>query len=471
MDNRKYNIFFHLHTVSGIVICVGLFIIFFAGAFTLFVHPIEHWEANPGQQIHAEAAVSGSKLDLNKVTAAIKKEGYDLYGRNLYLSPIDENEWSVYLSETADSTASGEAKKNQQLKLDGDTYKISKRDGDFSLGSLLYDLHFYYQLGNFGYYLSGIVALFFLFALVTGVLIHWEKIISNFYVFRPKEKLKTVWTDAHTALGTIGLPFQFMYALTGAMFGLGILVSLSGSILYGGDRDKFYSELHGEHHDSLGVRVDVSSVDLNVFLDSARNHWEGFEPKFLSMLKCESSTMQFRAYGFINPKIKFLNGGEVAFDVFTGKVTHEHNPYAIPYSESVWPVVWKLHYADYGEIGTLEDYLLKAVYFLMAIATCFVIISGVLIWLEARNKKSTPEKEKRYNKRVGYIYLAICLAMFPVTAFSFLVSKLLPESISEHREILLNAVFSEDGFSCLSGYFSERAITLLLNIRFYRAVF
>jgi hypothetical protein len=46
-------------------------------------------------------------------------------------------------------------------------------------------------------------------------MLHWDKIKSNFFVFRPGNKWKTVWTDMHTALGVIGFPYQFMYALTG----------------------------------------------------------------------------------------------------------------------------------------------------------------------------------------------------------------------------------------------------------------
>lgn len=95
-----------------------------------------------------------------------------------------------------------------------------------------------------GYYLSGFVALFFLFAIVTGVLLHWNKIVSNFYIFRPKEKLKTLWTDAHTALGMIGLPFQFVYAVTGAFFMIKLLIVAPAVMaLYNGDQDKLYKEL------------------------------------------------------------------------------------------------------------------------------------------------------------------------------------------------------------------------------------
>jgi hypothetical protein len=77
----------------------------------------------------------------------------------------------------------------------------------------------------------------------------------------------------------------------------------------------------------------------------------------------------------------------------------------------------------------------------MAFLTCFVIISGVLIWLEARNKKNITEKKRRYNERVGSVYLAICLSMLPITAAGFILSKLLPESLAGSRESILNYSF------------------------------
>src|SRR5690606_2361489 len=100
-----------------------------------------------------------------------------------------------------------------------DTHDYSEHSyiDSYTLGEFLYRLHFLAQIPYpFGYYLSGLIAFFFLFAIITGVIVHWKKIASNFYVFRPMTKLKTIWTDAHTALGILGLPFQFVYAVTGA---------------------------------------------------------------------------------------------------------------------------------------------------------------------------------------------------------------------------------------------------------------
>lgn len=44
--------------------------------------------------------------------------------------------------------------------------------------------------------------------------------MTKFYAFIKEGKWKIIWTNAHTALGVIGLPFQVMYAVTGAFFGI-----------------------------------------------------------------------------------------------------------------------------------------------------------------------------------------------------------------------------------------------------------
>ncbi|MEL6534418.1 MAG: PepSY-associated TM helix domain-containing protein, partial [Bacteroidota bacterium] len=50
LGNRAYNVLFHTHTVSGIVISFALFVIFYAGAYALFRHEITQWE-NPTARV------------------------------------------------------------------------------------------------------------------------------------------------------------------------------------------------------------------------------------------------------------------------------------------------------------------------------------------------------------------------------------------------------------------------------------
>ena len=67
---------------------------------------------------------------------------------------------------------------------------------------------------------------------------------------------------------------------------------------------------------------------------------------------------------------------------------------------------------------------MRLISFLLGLITCFVIISGVMVWLVARNKKNISEKKRRFNEWLVNIYAAICLSMFPITALSFIAVKI-----------------------------------------------
>ncbi len=87
LANRPYNIFFHLHTVSGIVLAVALFVIFFAGAFTLFKSEFYLWE-NP------QARTAGIRdFTLGKALNALKNEelAFDLNDETFISLPTAQN--------------------------------------------------------------------------------------------------------------------------------------------------------------------------------------------------------------------------------------------------------------------------------------------------------------------------------------------------------------------------------------------
>ena len=107
------------------------------------------------------------------------------------------------------------------------------------LPELLNELHFFRQLGTAGQMLAGVLGLVFLFVLVTGVAIHLRKLPEDLHTFRPRQRLRVSLADAHAALGTIGIPFTAMYALTGAYFSL--LLVVYGGLVFGalqGDRQR-----------------------------------------------------------------------------------------------------------------------------------------------------------------------------------------------------------------------------------------
>lgn len=434
MNNRKYNLFFHLHTISGISISVMLFVIFFAGAFTLFQGEITQWEQYGINK--TKAAKDPNAKSFVKAWERVQQETKAPFGRTASFYKHD-GELAVYMSPSADTTVAEKERTGGEYIYHETTDKLGPHEAYYGTGTLLYWLHFYWQFGQIGYLIAGFVSLFFFLAIVTGVLVHWKKIVTNFFTFRPFAKWKTIWTDAHTALGIIGLPFQFLYALTGSIFGLGLLLSSTVAIsFFDSDVNKFYDEFYPSYETRGGQPLD-KEIDLAHYIDLTHKKWPAMEVDYLKIVNIGSDSARVMINGQLPVKEEFLGDGMLIFDVATDKIVQMRDPYATNYQENSRNWIYRIHYANFGDIGTMGNILLKTAYFLMALLTCFVIITGVLIWLTAREKKGLPEKKRKWNRGVGYFYLGSCLSLFPVVAWTMIVSK----CSSIHTEDYMNYVF------------------------------
>ncbi|WP_103865996.1 PepSY domain-containing protein [Aquimarina sp. I32.4] len=431
MSKRLYNIFFHTHTVSGIVISVALYVIFLCGAFALFKDEIEVWEK--GIPINREKITN---LDYDQLISLLKEKEHGLYARDIHITlPQASQLASIRITASKDTLAPKEAKKRRFMYLDTDTFEISSYYQKYSLGNFLYRLHFFSQIPRIGLYLSGSVAFFFLFAIITGVIVHWKKMISNFYLFRPKSKLKTIWSDAHTVLGMIGLPFQFMYAVTSCFLGLSVFVLLPANYIYNNNKQKLAEDLRPKAKTYLLEQKLDSTYIVNPIIKEVTATWDDFALTEVYIKNYGATNMIVQVEGLLNPKNKLLGSGRVTYNVPKQQVTSTKNPYQNDYHEDVEFVVRHLHFADYGGMP------LKIIYAILALITCFVIITGVLIWIESRNKKNSTTKQQLYTINVGHIYMAICLSLFPVIAFSFVLARLLPPDLGERRLNVYYTVF------------------------------
>ena len=417
MGQRTYNILFHTHTVSGIVISVLLYVIFFAGSFSFFRDEIANWER--GETVAVKDELS---LNFDKVLDSLEKT-YPLYSRDIEIRHFfNERKANISLGASKDSLLSADKKAGNYIYLDTKTHSSTDYMGAYSLGEFLYRLHFFAQVPYpFGYYLSGFTAFFFLFAIVTGIIVHWKKIVSNFYLFRPLAKLKVMWTDAHTALGVIGFPFQFVYAVTGAFFMLKLLlVAPSVFTLYNGDESKLYDDLEYNHpvYNFTDSKL-TSTVSINAYAEKAKALWPTFKLQEIHIFNYGDENMHISVSGQIPYKSSFNGLGNIIYQPSNGSLEIIKDPtQSSSYLDGVKNVLYRIHYGDYAGYG------LKILSFILGLISCFVIISGVMIWLVARDKKHIPEKRRRFNEAVVRYYLAICLSMFPATALTFILVKL-----------------------------------------------
>ncbi|MES2063657.1 MAG: PepSY-associated TM helix domain-containing protein [Bacteroidota bacterium] len=438
MDNRKYNIYFHTHTISGIIICALLYVIFFAGSFAFFKEDLSAWQKNSSQTTSRKVVSKNFNTVLDTLASRHK-----LKGRDIEFS-LQKNEVSAYVSMSAshDTTIKKKADKKPVHRKerrgrgrgrDDDseffTYNFAKNKSvdytnSYDIGEFLYRLHFFAQLNAvpirlgtpFGYLLAGIVSFLFLFALITGLMVHWEKIVSNFFTFRPWSKWKTVWTDLHTALGVIQFPFQFVFAVTGIVLIANVaLLAPYTKFLYKGNTEKLYHEL--EYSDTTKYAYTYQPLkqtfDINEYAKQVEKKWSRSSISLIQIKNFNDANMHLIIQGKPDPAAGFSGTGKIVYRVRDNKVLYEASPTEhSTYVDRVRSTIYHLHFGDYGGRP------LRIVYFVLGVMGCLVIISGILIWLVARDKNSVPPKKRAFNLWTANIFMASCLSMLPVTAFT-----------------------------------------------------
>ncbi|MEM6806135.1 MAG: PepSY-associated TM helix domain-containing protein, partial [Bacteroidota bacterium] len=129
-----------------------------------------------------------------------------------------------------------------------------------------------------------------------------------------------------------------------------------------------------------------------------------------------------------------MGDGDFTFSSKDGALLHETVPYQKSYAEATYPLLIKLHYATYGGI------FLKIIYFILAMMTCYVISSGVMIWKSARNMAKYTDDQKRFHHRVTKTYLALTQGLFPAIALIFLANKWVPMDLAD-RTLYVNGIF------------------------------
>jgi len=415
LSARLYNITFHTHTVSGIVISFALYVIFFAGAFTLFKDEFYQWE-NPAAREHLSASV-----DYDDILEKLKKT----------TPQFDLSEDITIRTETAERplvyvyghliTPKGKPEIHYYTTYSPATGTFSKEEKT-TIGETLYRLHFFDQIPFIGRYLSGFVALFFAFAVVTGVMIHWQNIFTKFNGFSLKGSLKNLWTNSHTVFGLLGLPFQLMYAITGAYYMLSFLVLLPVvMIFYGGNQQKALEAILPERVLVTNENSPLTNKNLKItsLLDHIKTQHPDLELNYLQIKNYDREDGMLSA-SLENSKT-FAGSGSVTISLHEGKIVSDKLPGSTGYAQLILPGIARLHFATFGGLA------LKIIYFFLTLFTCFVIISGVLLWKEARNKKSYSDQQKRFHHRVTMCYLAISFGLFPAVAILFGAELLVPD--------------------------------------------
>lgn len=462
MNLRRYNIYFNTHTISGIIICAILYVIFFAGSFSFFKNEINAWQKNESDKGGTYRNIVFDQL-LDSIGQIKDLKGRDIAfymqhnGHASYVN-IGTSQDTLVANKAKALAAKKELEEKKNRKANVEEGKKKKRGrgrrgaedsmyftydlatkkpsdyGDgYTMGEFLYRLHFLAPLNQiginigrpFGYTLAGLVSFIFLFALISGLMLHWDKIKSNFFVFRPGNKWKTVWTDMHTALGVIGFPYQFMYALTGIVLIVNsVLIIPFSKYLYDGKEDEVYAALGYNDNTKYTYLYQPLTTAFNMgdFLDKVEKKWPNSHMNRIFIKNYGDKSMHVVALYDADIDKNFAGSGRLIYRVADDKILFEKSAAENgSYLDYMKGFIYRLHLADFG------GYPVKIIYFVLGIMGCFVIISGILIWLVARDKNNIPKRKRIFNFWAANVFMASCLTMFPVTAMTFIAVKLAPK--------------------------------------------
>ncbi len=422
---RAYNILFHTHTVSGIAIGAVLFVIFLAGALSLYKQEIYQWE-DPAARIPVVNSINFERLFIR--LDSVKKGFKDADELHVRMPSEARPVYTVY-APVRDTSGSTYASFTYNPVTDNIT-ELFKGDGS-TTGETLYRLHFLDQVPWYiGRYIAGFVSLFFAFAVITGLLIHWKNIVTKFYAFSIKKITKQFWTNAHTVFGVIGLPFQLMYAITGAFYLLSIFIlAPSVLVLFKGDQEKLITQLYPPeafHQHNPDSKI-TKHIPIAAGLRKIRQDHAGYSVSYLEIINPGKENASLGAD--LVSKTLFNNDGLVVLDLHSGTYKLRIKPGDKTYIQAVLQGISKLHFASFG------GWLLKALYFVLSLFTCFVIISGVLMWKAARNKPPYTDRQRRFHHRVTMVYLAACFSLFPATALLFIGEQVMPAGSGHARYV------------------------------------
>ena len=208
MRSEFVRIYKVVHTWTGILTGMALFIAFYAGALTVFKEPLARW-ASPPAMIDTVPLTEAPQL-IARVLAADPTVARDF---SLHLADAEHRPgpmtWEVRDPDGDDHDES--AVRHYVATLDGAGQARIETAHPSRVASFIDVLHRVVGLpvdSDPNRWVMGVVAALYTLALVSGVVVLLPSLVKDFFALRVGKNLKRMWLDAHNLIGVASLPFH-----------------------------------------------------------------------------------------------------------------------------------------------------------------------------------------------------------------------------------------------------------------------
>ncbi|MDR6644386.1 putative iron-regulated membrane protein [Luteibacter sp. 1214] len=394
-----------VHTWTGLLAGFALFIAFYAGALTMFHDEIDTWAVPRAEMARADA------LDRAHVMLADIVARHPAAGESIgvtYPAEHPSHEVAAYWMEKDGSW------RTQSLD---DTAARDAEDHEHGLADFIYELHYDLGIPAIGIYLMGVVSIIYGLALLTGVLIHLPNLVREMFALRPGHNLKRLWQDAHNVIGILSLPFHIIFAVTGALLCLTLVmlvafntVAFDGKLM--GAFERMTSALP-ETKDKGGSAVMLTPAELG-----ARGRQAAiaagaadFEPDYMRYVHYGHQGAAAEVRGTSTKTLGEY--GMVALDAVDGHVMKVQVTGARDANHATYSAIFGLHFGTFGSLS------LRWLYFLLGLAGAFLFYSGNLLYIETRRKRRQADQPMKV-RAMATATVGVCIGSCFAISCTFL---------------------------------------------------
>lgn len=390
IKTETLRIFKAVHTWTGLLAGLLLFLAFYAGALTVFREDIAVWQAMTPHRL-TEDALKEVKPLVERVIGE-----YPEARSGLMVNLPDAHESgveAVWRNKERDAV-------HARLAADG---RLQLGDaGTARLSVAIDNLHRTAGIpGLSGELTLGIVAFIYGLALVSGAILYLPVIRRELFALRFGANLKLLWQDAHNSIGVLSLPFHILFAVTGAVMSLHdpLIVGMN-ALVYGEEGKTFLRRTALPLDLPKPSGISATLLPAEELVARARERIPGHTPQhliFFSPGDRDGAVVIMGDQGGV-----LGHTSRVALSSATGTVLAVEAAGARPTGTSALSSLAALHFGDYG--GRPVQWL----YFGLGMAGAFLFYSGNLLWLEARRKRRAQTTAWRH-QALARLTVGFCL--------------------------------------------------------------
>lgn len=433
------------HSWLGLIASWVLFLVFLTGAMTMFKREVDLWEKAPAYLGSQNRAVVG----LDRVLAAtqVPREVADPH-----IEVLLPGRMSAYYQVFLYDDAGDFYRATAFHPVTGAQLPDPEATG---LGEFFEEFHKELYLPG-GHYLVGVASLLMFLGLLTGLVLHWPK-LSLSALFSPRwGKPRLRWLDLHNSLGVLALPFHLLMAFTGTVFSLTLVLNLL--MVFGrlhGDDQPLRELLFAPPLPLEIAHAPTPSLSVDGLIRAASQRLD-MEPVRVSLLHYGDRNAWLTVHGHGHGSLAQV--GQASYRLDNGELLRTLPPRDINALAHGNEVLHRLHYGDFGGIG------LRLLYFLLAIATCVLIVTGNLLWLEKRLSQRARPRGLRW---VAGLSVGACGGGLLALATVLLAARTLPVAVPARMDWVIGAFAVPLLAACALGVYSARPrrdLTVLLSI-------